>query len=670
MVVSNGRVLLAVVLASACAPSAADRLPTGSQSIVASESGEVVYAVNPDEGTLSRLNVATGAVTDIAVGVAPARVARAGDRLFVTLQGESKIAVVTDAGGQMTVSDSVRTGAEPVGVVTSRDGKFIYVAVTLQDVVEERDAETLALVRSFPVLDQPTWLALHPSGERLYVGTAMSGEVMTIDLRDGETSEAEVPVITRDNGEEVVELEVRVTGDLAVSPDGETLVAPGLYVDNTTPIDEPTLDEPVVSGYGSSGLGVSRTNPTLLTWELDGDGDIEPDSEKAVFLGVQTGEFIGEETMVATFTTDSSVGPPIFRSMPTSAVARPDSSGWIVTLEGSNAALAVSRAPFDRQGDSPSRFGEDVDGSFDVATSTCINDECKPPPPFVSPVQGGFWERPIVAIDTDAGPRGVAFTNYDEAFLHAGLARTVSEIPSLRNQMDQVRGGSSIAPLVEAEPSVVVAQSALSPEAERGRLLFHSAVDPRMASSGAGISCSTCHYQGRSDGIVWTFADGPRNTMSLAGGVHETGPFTWVGGVESVAEEAFLTSQGRMGGDGITTEDLADIEAYVAQIRPVAVPVDADLVAAGQEIFNRPDTACGTCHTGDAGTDNQLHLVVGFEAQTPMLRGIAATAPYFHDGSARTLREVLAYASAGAMGHTGDLTEAELDALEAYLRSL
>ena len=50
--------------------------------------------------------------------------------------------------------------------------------------------------------------------------------------------------------------------------------------------------------------------------------------------------------------------------------------------------------------------------------------------------------------------------------------------------------------------------------------------------------------------------------------------------------------------------------------------------------------------------------------------GIAASAPYLHDGSAPTLRAVLSTARTGEMGNTGRLSEAQMDDLEAYLKSL
>jgi cytochrome c peroxidase len=80
---------------------------------------------------------------------------------------------------------------------------------------------------------------------------------------------------------------------------------------------------------------------------------------------------------------------------------------------------------------------------------------------------------------------------------------------------------------------------------------------------------------------------------------------------------------------------------------------------------------CADCHV-EGRTDRSQHAVLDFgvATDTPTLQGIGATAPYLHDGSAPTLRDVLLRAGDGSMGDTSGLTEAELDALVAYLERL
>lgn len=91
----------------------------------------------------------------------------------------------------------------------------------------------------------------------------------------------------------------------------------------------------------------------------------------------------------------------------------------------------------------------------------------------------------------------------------------------------------------------------------------------------------------------------------------------------------------------------------------------------GMAIFNSPKGRCVACHSGTDLTDRAFHNVgVGYEAgrrepkdlgrfavtkrdedrgafKTPTLRNIARTAPYMHDGSLGTLKDVVAYYNRG-----------------------
>jgi YVTN family beta-propeller protein len=184
--------------------------------------------------------------------------------------------------------------------------------------------------------------------------------------------------------------------------------------------------------------------------------------------------------------------------------------------------------------------------------------------------------------------------------------------------------------------------------------------------------------------------------------------------------------------DPVLNQYLDDIQTYVNFGIPAPIPptTDPTLVAMGQTIFYSPDVGCSNCHSGPAHTDSgegngpaplslerhiQLHVVgtcntgvypdvnhtdedgnprypcaapagatcvdgtldcVGFN--TPTLRGVASSPPYFHDGSAPTIYDALEMTKGNAggvmgTGHMGDitsLTSAQLDALVEYVRSL
>ncbi len=119
----------------------------------------------------------------------------------------------------------------------------------------------------------------------------------------------------------------------------------------------------------------------------------------------------------------------------------------------------------------------------------------------------------------------------------------------------------------------------------------------------------------------------------------------------------------------------------------------------GREIFFTDKGNCTACHVGANFTDEKYHnLGVGMDAaepdlgrfdvtkaekdkgafKTPTVRNIAQTAPYMHDGSQATLREVVEWYDKG--GHPNpylsdkmkklNLTEQEKDDLVAYLEAL
>jgi mono/diheme cytochrome c family protein len=418
----------------------------------------------------------------------------------------------------------------------------------------------------------------------------------------------------------------------------------------------------VVNGYGSTGLGISRLNPALVTYSLDGAGR-PADEGSAVFLATAP---------IAEFTFSGTL--PIFRSYPTSVTASPSSREWLVTMESSDAVLVVSTRPKPKD-----VFGGTtmVMSEPDLACSTTGGGGgCGPSEPFTSPEAGGFEVRGAAVVTTGAGPKGVVFSAQDRAVVHDWLDRAVENLPYelAKDSVRDANEGGFPNNLFSARGFQRVAVAALPEEVEEGRRLFFSAMDERVSAPGAGVSCSTCHMDGRNDGFTWTLRGEHRNTPSLAGPVGRTAPVTWSEDVESVAEEALLTSDLRMGGSGLAEEDALAMEAFIDSTRYPDAPrrgEDSEQVRLGAEVFARADVGCASCHSGELFTDNLSHLVVGEKAtQTPTLRGISASGPYFHDGSAPSLEAVVEMARSARMGDTSGLTDEERRALVAYLQSL
>jgi cytochrome c peroxidase len=211
-----------------------------------------------------------------------------------------------------------------------------------------------------------------------------------------------------------------------------------------------------------------------------------------------------------------------------------------------------------------------------------------------------------------------------------------------------------------------------------GRELFHASGDRRISSDGR--ACASCHPDGRDDSLTWSTPGGPRQTPMLAGRVAETAPYGWDGAGADVAAHLTHTFQ-RLSGRGLASTELVALIAYIktlpappAETRPAAT---AGAIARGDAIFHSKEAGCSSCHAGQGVLTDGLSHDVGAKAEadtptefdTPSLRFVAGTAPYFHDGRYATLRDVLTH-TAGEMGQSRTLDRDELDALEAYVQTL
>jgi mono/diheme cytochrome c family protein len=133
----------------------------------------------------------------------------------------------------------------------------------------------------------------------------------------------------------------------------------------------------------------------------------------------------------------------------------------------------------------------------------------------------------------------------------------------------------------------------------------------------------------------------------------------------------------------LVTSKLPALRAYQHSLPAPPAPagtLDAAAVARGRAVFNQ---SCASCHVGGSGTDNdsgKLHKpdetgVDGAYAmrtrnqayRTTPLRGLWQHPPYFHDGSASTLRDVVEHYN---QRRSLDLSTEQQASLVEYLKSL
>lgn len=276
--------------------------------------------------------------------------------------------------------------------------------------------------------------------------------------------------------------------------------------------------------------------------------------------------------------------------------------------------------------------------------------------------------RPLLVGFLPAGrnPRGIAISPDGRyGFVMSYLARAIT-ILDLQNMQH----------LAE----VPVVGESLDPAVLRGKILFNTVTDPRMAKS-SWISCATCHADGGSDGVTWMLADGPRQTPALWNAA-DTLPWHWSAALDEPhdVEDSIHILQFGLGlapgedppllgrpNAGRST-DLDALAAFLGHgLRaPQGLPLLGD-VDRGRAVFAM--SGCASCHGGptwttsrltdepgtldpdgngmidavlhDVGTSTPADVRGSGGFDIPSLLGIGMTAPYMHDGSLATLGAVI-----------------------------
>ena len=249
---------------------------------------------------------------------------------------------------------------------------------------------------------------------------------------------------------------------------------------------------------------------------------------------------------------------------------------------------------------------------------------------------------------------------------------------------------------VDAE-STDVPRAALVAE---GRRLFNTTEGVKT-----GEACEACHVGGGgANADVGTIVHpqrsgdfrGARDPLALWG-VGNTAPHGWDGREPSL--EAFVAgtirshfTDGESQPAETTARQAAAITAYLESLDPPQTDFDRGTLSPaarrGEELFVGKG-ACAACHGGPLLTDNGLHNTFTPELSdddtdtgaadsgrlkgafnTPQLRDVRNTAPYMHNGSLKTLRDVVEFYDERSSIAPLRLTRAEIDDLVAYLESL
>ncbi|MBL8937977.1 MAG: hypothetical protein JNM69_25665 [Archangium sp.] len=657
------------LLLNACVAPVQGNGSRSSGSLALSSDDSTLYAVDSDNGLLAVIPLANPTsenIVKVNVGKNPVRVILgADDTAYVANRGSNTVSVVRK--GEAAVSATLVTALEPTGLALSADGKQLLVTSnTARDtaahgVLTAFDTATLQQLWEIPVGEEPRAVAV--VGHTALVSLYKQGELATVDLnKQAVTSDpSRAAAYTEANATRLnpttspttspttfSSFRPRAVSDIITTPDGTRAFTPVVWAREDAIARRPSSAGGYYSAGGPCSVGAVAT-AGIVTYDTRNDAQptaLVDDLTACVASGTNTNTT--SDFPVSTF---SSNRGGIESAVQGSTVGVTDPTGaWVFVVNRESMNVAI--LPADR------RSGTDIDFN---STGTSI--------------------RSLVRVGP--GSDGIAISKAgNKAYVYSQFDHTV-------NVLEAKGSGDSAVVVNVATAAIPVAGDVLSPELAEGRKMFFNALDPKMSSAQTNVACSTCHLEGREDGHVWMFPDGPRQTPALAGrDLLKTAPFHWSGEFPTIGDFNVHTIRERMGGVGLGSAEAAKLDAFIASMPTAPSPVAKELeaVTRGRAVFEKAQ--CSTCHAGELLTDNTNRDVGTLNTRSvlanqrdnglverqgfnvPSLKGIARSAPYLHDGSEPTL-EVRVFGNKNDKhGVTSGLTELEKADLVVYLKSL
>jgi YVTN family beta-propeller protein len=574
-----------------------------------------------------------------------------GHRLYVLCEKTDELRVVDTQSGK--VMKRIAVGHVPRGLSLSADGKQIYVANSWTDTISVIDAEKLETVRSLATGFEPISVVSDRRGETLYVANRLSNDISVIDLQSGK----QIKRLAAGRG----------ASYLALSSDGTQLFCTHIYPNigsyRTPPESEITVIDtasrrvverkPLQNVAGVFHLALSSDGKLGVAALLCPKNLIPMAHVEHGWIFTDSLAFFGEDV-------GGVVQVPLdelerYFALPFGVAIAPDKSRAFVSAAGSDNISVISIPALLKFVHAAHRpFANDLSASANYV---------------ITRIPIGRNPRGIV-LSPDSKRLYVA-TRMDDniAVIDTNAAKIVSSI--------DLGGPKEITPL------------------RRGEQNFYNA---SFAFQGQ-FGCANCHLDATFDGLQWDLEpDGfgvdivaNRSIEDLLG----TQPFKWNGGNPDLPTECGpRTAKYIYRSQSFDHKELTDLVTFVLSlpVRPNRYrSPDGELTAAqerGKAIFERTkykdgrtiseNQSCVTCHSEPKYTNNQSADVGSGKAtdrsplvDTPHLPDIAYSAPYLHDGSARSLEEIwTVFNPKDTHGITNDLTKDELNDLIEYLRTL
>jgi YVTN family beta-propeller protein len=505
-----------LALAAAEARAASFPGPTTSSPITLSRNEKLLFVANPRDNTVSVVCTTDRSIlATIRVGKDPRSVAVDPDDafLFVANAESGSVTVIrildsSCAGWSATFDRTIRTGSEPWNIVASPDGRRIFVSNSGQDTVTVIDARTRDVVGQVDLRDslcnepdrdrhlQPRGLAVTENSRQLYVTRFLS---FTTDKRSARQA--------RDVGKEgaVCRLDID-TGSARIRD------------------------------YRPAQLIALKA--TLSGFAVDSSGDGSPDPTRAFPNQLQSIVIRGDKAYLPNVAA-SPESPLVFNNSTQAFVNVIEGVGESLQSDGGAVNLHLgARDPepgrkrlffanpwaigFTNQKGAGSAYvvssGADVlvkldvdrDGALDFTVDADTTRYVDLNDPEDSATAGA---------NAGKNPLGIAVTrDGSRAFVANYVSGNVSIVNLGNDRVSQVFQTAAL-PVSgsRAEEILVGAEMFFSSRGHFNRPSGTSvSTDERLSAEG-WQNCASCHFNGWTDGVVWSFGSGPRKSVNLAG---------------------------------------------------------------------------------------------------------------------------------------------------------
>jgi DNA-binding beta-propeller fold protein YncE len=597
----------------------------------------IAYVADEDADQLHTMDVTTGRVrasTDLAGSPSQVLVLADG-RVAVALRDKNRVEILeptSDLDAALEGRCSVKTAVEPVGLTVTPNDKTLLVTSGFGKKLTAYNAATMKKRFDKELPREPRDVVVDDDGQRAFVAHVVGGMVSVVDLKD--------------RHEEAREIDLRVPKGFSGSKQLQASCQGFALAKSIRPDEGPVMTNEVPevatpAPKAAPALPKGRIFAPRVTIDPGEPSQRSSGYGGSLFARIESPivsviDAAAERNLTSALLETSVSRHQVARGeclLPRSARLSASSGGLLVACVGTDALVEM-----DPRGNDPARL------------------------------ERRRWKVPSgptgVAVD-DGHATAVVWSQFDRQLAIIDLA---SDTPTTA---------------VEVVSAPRLAKGRLSDDAAWGRKLFHKTDDTRISRDGR--ACASCHPDGREDALTWSTPVGPRQTLMLAGRLNGTGPFSWLGAHESIEIHLHNTFE-RLGGTGLPESHdsrVDEMDALVAYLHAMPAPSfgdsdaeDPSLVAAGKKLFHSSEVGCSSCHTAGRGTDGERHDLGSVAAgdsdpkfDTPTLRFVAGTAPYFHDGRYPTLLELLTSTDA-QMGHTMQLSRTQALALGAYLETL